>query len=91
MILVSYDPFQIDGGVIYRLKENGQIIDKIDGLSSTINDLAKVSAKYSHTENDYEINFKSEFPHDMAEFTNAIDYYEMLNYKENKIVVKEIL
>jgi len=89
MIFVGYNPFDIDGGFIYRT-ENGQLKDSMKDISSTIGDLARVAVKFAHSSEDYEINFQSQFPNDTQEFTNAIDCYEMMTYSENKIIVKEV-
>ena len=89
MIYVSYDPFQINGGSIYRM-EDGQVIDHICDIDSTIGTLARAVTKYAYSTNDFDINFKTEFPHDMQEFKNAIDYYELNTFHNNKLTVKEI-
>ena len=89
MIFVGYNPFDIDAGFIYR-SEKGQLIDDVTNISSTINDLAKAAAAYAYKFNDFDINFKPEFPQDTEEFINAINCYEMMNYNENKITVREV-
>lgn len=89
MIFVSYNPFQMNSGFLYKTK-NGQLDKVYPEAPATLNDLAKIAAEYSHTENDFKIAFKSALPNDTEEFTDMVNHYEMLNYKENKIVVKEI-
>lgn len=89
MIIVSYDPFKIEGGTLYKI-EKDNIIDTRKGIPSTISDLANSAVKFAHLHNDYDIKFKSEFGHDMNEFVNAIDCYEMMTFNENKITVEEV-
>lgn len=89
MILVSYDPFKIDGGILYRVGEDG-ITDIRNNISSTISDLANSAARFAHHHTDYDVRFRPEFSYDMDEFINAIDCYEMMTFNENKIMVTEV-
>lgn len=89
MIFVGYNPFDIDAGFIYR-SEKGQLIDDVTNIPSTINDLAQAAAAYAYKFNDFDISFKPEFAQDTEEFISAINCYEMMNYNENKITVREV-
>lgn len=89
MIFVGYNPFDINAGFIYR-SDKGQLTGGVSNIPSTINDLAKAAAAYAYKFNDFDISFKPEFAQDTEEFISAINCYEMMNYNENKITVREV-
>lgn len=89
MILVSYDPFAVNGGSIYITKEkdNTEFIKHID---STISELAEAAIAAAYNNNQYDICFQPQFDGDMAEFVNAVECYEALKYNDNKIKISEV-